>query len=148
MKYTTKTEYGLMCLIYMIKNGSAEPITIRQISGAENYSASYVEKIFQNLRSAGIVRAAHGNKGGYVLERDPSAINLKQVIEALEGETFQVFCRPDSRENIVCTHFSCCEMKSIWEGARLHLDDYFENISLQSLVRAEGVELKKAAVAS
>jgi len=134
MKYTTKTEYGLQCLLYMAKNGGIQPITIKELAGAEHYSPSYVEKIFQNLRSSNIVTAQHGNQGGYALAKSPEEISLKEIIEALEGGTFDVFCEPETREHIVCTHYCECGVTPIWLEAKRRLDEYFESITLASMM--------------
>ncbi len=140
MKYTTKTEYGLICLLYIARHSGA-PITIKQISGAEKYSQTYIEKILQGLRIAGIVKAAHGNQGGYELARSPSEISFKDIIDAIEGKTFQVFCDEHNRNQFVCTHYGGCEVKPIWQKARTLLDDYFESIKLDSLLKQPAEKL-------
>lgn len=134
MKYTTKTEYGLNCLVYMARHGGLQPITIKEISAAEKYSPTYIEKILQNLRSAKIVGAQHGNHGGYVLAKRPEEITLKEVIVALEGGTFDVFCEPETRDQIVCTHYCACGVKPVWQKAKVLLDNYFESITLEMIL--------------
>ncbi|MBP9733966.1 MAG: Rrf2 family transcriptional regulator [Candidatus Omnitrophica bacterium] len=134
MKYTTKTEYGLNCLIYMAKHGGLEPITIKEIAAAEKYSLTYIEKILQSLRAAGIVAAQHGNHGGYVLAKDTQNITLKSVIDALEGSTFDIFCEPEARDQIVCTHYCACGVKPVWQKAKSLLDDYFGSVTLEMIL--------------
>lgn len=139
MRFTTKTEYGLVCLIYMAKNSELklDPITIKELVNAEQYSLAYTEKIMQSLRGAGIVKAQHGNQGGYTLSRHPSQISLKEIIEALEGGTFEVFCKPEVREEIICTHFPACGIKPVWEKTKEVLDHLYGSISLEMLGRSE-----------
>ena len=48
-------------------------------------SLRFTLKIMRKLVAARIVRSYKGAKGGYVLTREPSAITLRQVIEAVEG---------------------------------------------------------------
>ncbi len=134
MKYTTKTEYGLNCLIYMARHGGLQPITIKEIAAAEKYSPTYIEKILQNLRAAKIVSAQHGNHGGYVLAKKPEEITLKEVIEALEGGTFDVFCEPETRDQIVCTHYCACGVKPVWQKAKSLLDGYFASVTLEMIL--------------
>ena len=99
----------------MAKNYVADRIfTVKEIVGEEQYSQAYVEKIFQNLRAADIVIAKHGNTGGYSLGRHPRDISLKDVIEALEGATFDVFCEPSVKNEMVCTHSSSCGIRPVW----------------------------------
>ena len=92
MRYTTKTEYGLMCLIYMASNSELHPITIKEIVSDEHYSQTFTEKILQKLRAGKIVSSHQGSQGGYVLARPAAEITLREVIDALEGQTFEVFC--------------------------------------------------------
>ncbi len=137
MKYTTKTEYGLMCMIYITKNQEANRITIREIAAKENYPVAYMEKILQTLRHAGLVTSQTGNHGGYVLARKPSEITLKQIIEAIEGTTFEVFCAPEVREDIVCNHICMCGAKPIWRKTKDLLDHFYDSITLEQLAKPQ-----------
>ena len=98
MRYTTKTEYGLICMVYMAQHQEKEWISIKEIAKQENYSIAYIEKILQALRQANLVTSQQGNHGGYALARRPVEITLKQIIDALEGHTFDAFCEPQVRE--------------------------------------------------
>ncbi len=133
VRYTTKTEYGLVALLYMARKPEGSCVTVKEIAGAEHYSVTYIEKIFQKLRLAEIVKAYHGNEGGYVLARNPSEITLKQVIDALEGETFDVFCKAEVREEIVCTHLSICALSPIWSKTKQTLDDLYGSITIEMI---------------
>ena len=118
MRFTTKTEYGLVCLVYMARHPEIQIFTINDIVKTEQMSTTYIEKIFQQLRAAGIVTAQHGKQGGYSLARHPSQIIIKDIIEALEGQTFDIYCAPDLRNEIVCTHFPSCSVSPIWKKTK------------------------------
>ena len=137
MRFTTKTEYGLICLIYMARQGDMklDPVSIKEIVTAEKYSPTYTEKILQHLRNAGIVSAQHGNQGGYVLARSPSEITFKEIVEALEGHTFDVFCEPDIRKEITCTHFTLCGVKPVWQKTKDILDQFYGSITLDMMAK-------------
>jgi len=139
MRFTTKTEYGLICLIYMAKHSELkfDPITIKELVAAERFPPAYTEKILQSLRSAKIVSSQHGNQGGYSLSRAPSEINLKEVIEALEGDTFEIFCEPDIRKDITCTHFPLCNVKPVWQKTKELLDRFYSSVTLEMLAKNE-----------
>ena len=135
MRFTTKTEYGLICLIYMADHAELHPITIKEIVKDEQFSQAYTEKIMQSLRSAKIVAAHHGSHGGYILARSASEITLKEIIEALEGSTFEVFCEPGVRKYIVCTHYPSCHVKPIWEKTKEILDHFYGSVTLEMLAK-------------
>ena len=133
MRFTTKTEYGLVCLAYMARHLEKEVVTVKEIAEKEHFSPAYIEKIMQGLRSANIITSHQGKEGGYSLARKPSEINLKDVIEALEGQTFEVFCEPQTREHIVCTHYCMCGVSPIWTKTKKLLDDFFGAMTLVNL---------------
>ena len=137
MRFTTRTEYGLLCMVYMAKHSDTKWISIKEMSVKENYPLAYIEKILQPLKKAGLLESQQGNHGGYALARDPSRITLKDIIEALEGGTFDVFCKPEVREDIVCTHFCLCGVKPIWRKTKKLLDDFFGSVTLEMLMKNE-----------
>jgi len=137
MRFTTKTEYGLICMIYMARQPEQTCLSIKEIAAHESYPVPYIEKILQTLRQAELVTAHHGNQGGYSLSRKPSEITLKQVIEALEGSTFEVFCMPQLREDIVCTHFCLCGVKPVWRKTKQILDEFYDSVTLEMMTQDE-----------
>jgi len=143
MRYTTKTEYGIICLIYLARHDEAgQVVPIKEIVSEEQYSLPFVEKIFQQLRGAGIVESHQGFQGGFRLARSPESITLKHIIDALEGTTYSIFCEPDIREGIVCTHLSKCGLNVIWHKSKELLDEFYQSINLKTL--AESVNLPSA----
>jgi len=137
MRFTTKTEYGLVCMAYIARHVEANLVKIKEIAQKENYPVAYLEKILQALRQAGLVVSQQGNQGGFKLARKPSEITLRQIIDALEGSTFEVFCAPESREDIVCTHFCLCGIKPVWRKTKQILDDFYGSITLDMLTKNE-----------
>lgn len=137
MKFTTKTEYGLNCLIYMARQKPGEVITIKDMADRERFSITYIEKILQKLRAAHIVISQQGNQGGFSLSKKPSEITIKEVIETLEGSTFDVYCKPKVREQIVCTHLCMCGIRPVWTKTKELLDDFYGSITLGMLAKEE-----------
>ena len=71
------------------------------------------------------------------MARRPSQITLKEVIEALEGQTFDVFCEPQVREHIVCTHFCMCGTRPVWQRTKELLDDFYNSVTLEMIANEE-----------
>ena len=133
MRFTTKTEYGLVCLVYMVRHGSLTPVTVKEIVRDEQYPSAYIEKILQSLRAAGVVSSRQGAQGGYTLSRAPELITLKEIVNALEGGLFEVFCEPDMRKNITCTHHSLCGLKPVWHLTQNTLAQLYEKVNLKMI---------------
>ncbi len=137
MKFTTKTEYGVICLIFMARHKDREVLTVRDIVRHEKLSTAYVEKIFQKFKQAGIVVSHQGHHGGYELARPPAEITFKQIVEAVEGNTFDIYCEPGVRDSITCNHFGMCGLRPIWEKSKKMLDDFYGAITLEMISRGE-----------
>jgi Rrf2 family protein len=133
MRYTTKTEYAVICLAHMAKKEWPGASTVREIAEHEGFSVPFTEKILQALRRAKIVASQQGNKGGWTLVRPASEITLKEIVEAIEGSTFEAFCDPKRRGSIVCTHYSICKLKPIWYKTKSTLDELFTKITLDKI---------------
>jgi Rrf2 family protein len=146
MKFTTRTEYGLLCMVHLAKHAEKGPMSIKEIAAKENYPVPFMEKILQALRQHKLVTAHHGNRGGYTLSRKASEITLKEVIDALEGGTFEVFCAPDKREDIVCTHFCLCGVKPVWRKTKQLLDEFYGSVTLEMMTKDE-IEMRKVLAA-
>ena len=148
MRFTTRTEYGLICLVQVANLYERQKVVpIKEMVAKEHYPLPYIEKIFQSLRAAGIVSAHHGKLGGYSLARSPSEITLKEIVDALEGGTFDVFCETGVRESIVCTHLCICGMKPVWKKTKHLLDEYYASITLDAIAKHRTVEVAHAAPA-
>ena len=136
-------------MIYMAQHKEATHMSIRELAAKEKYPVAYIEKILQQLRQAKLVTSQQGNQGGYVLARRPSEISLRNIIDALEGNTFDVFCEPQVREDIVCNHICMCGAKPIWRRTKELLDQFYDSITLEMLAKPQAeVQNLLAAVAA
>ena len=82
---TVSVEYALHCLLWLGGPGDV-PVSSRDLAEFQGISPSFVAKIFPRLEKAGLVAAAEGVRGGYVLARDPEAISVLEVVDAVEGD--------------------------------------------------------------
>jgi len=121
--------------------------TAKEIAEHEGFSVSFTEKILQGLRKAGIATSQQGNRGGWALTRPSGEITLKEIIEALEGSTFEAFCDLKHRKSIVCTHFSLCKLKPVWYKTQKTLDDLYKTITLQMIAEDVMSEIAKPELA-
>ena len=129
-------------MIYMARRAGKGWLSIKEIAAHENYPVPYLEKILQALRQAGLIASQQGKQGGYALAMKPSEITLKDIIDALEGATFEVFCAPQTREDIVCTHFCLCGIKPVWRKTKQLLDEFYGSVTLEMMTKDE-IEVRK-----
>ncbi|EJP6471688.1 Rrf2 family transcriptional regulator [Clostridium sporogenes] len=85
MKITQEADYALRVILHLSKLGYGEKVEARIISEEEELPLRFLLKLLRKLKKAGIVTSFRGVKGGYALNKQPKDINLKDVIEAIDG---------------------------------------------------------------
>jgi Rrf2 family protein len=73
-------------------NVGVGPLQVGQIAAKLGVSETHLAKVMQQLVRAGLVMSRRGPRGGFVLARDPAAIRLREVYEAVAGPLRQTEC--------------------------------------------------------
>lgn len=76
-------EYALRAVVFLAE-GSPESRTNQQIAEATRVPPSYLAKVLQGLRRAGIVHSQRGIGGGSRLVRDAGDITVLDVVNAVD----------------------------------------------------------------
>jgi Rrf2 family protein len=111
MKLSTRSRYGVRLMIALARNNSDKPIFLKDIAASEAISEKYLSLIVIPLRAAGLIHSIRGARGGYTLARDARKITLRQIMEALEGETCLVNC---VKQVSACDRVAVCPTRDIW----------------------------------
>jgi len=133
IKLSTKGRYGTRLMLNLAlhyKEGN-EAVVLKSISEEEDLSIRYLEQIIIPLKLNKLVKSVRGAGGGYTLARDPSKIDLCQIIEVLEGSCTLVDCVDDPD---FCDRATECATHEVWKEASLLLKNYFESKTLQDLI--------------
>jgi Rrf2 family protein len=85
MDVSLRTQYALRALVCLTMRRGEGVVSGRQIAEFGAIPGKYVEQVMHELRQSGFVRSRRGKGGGYVLSREPQAITVLEVVEAVEG---------------------------------------------------------------
>jgi len=85
MKLTTKSEYSLLALIYIARNGKDRFVKIEDICDQYAISKKYLEQLFVVLKQTRLVRTKRGAQGGYALARPADTITLAEIFRLMDG---------------------------------------------------------------
>jgi Rrf2 family iron-sulfur cluster assembly transcriptional regulator len=144
MKINKQDEYGLRILLRIARSTTDVGLSIPQLSELEGMSQPYVGKIARMLRIAGFVESTRGQKGGYILAKEPNKIIIKDVISSLGGNLFnKEFCNEHSGEIKFCTNSVDCSIRSLWTILQYTVDKVLANITLNDLIGSEGDAMNK-----
>ena len=135
MRVTTKGRYALRAMINLAQNDGIKPLSIKKITEVEDLSPIFLEQIFTRLKKFGLIESVRGAGGGFRLSRDPSEINVKDILEAVEeGIRLTPCCSSDSVEADQCDRINDCMATRFWNGANDHVMEYFRNYSLARVI--------------
>lgn len=90
-RFRKKTEYGLMMVTLLARAGKEKVVSVRAMQEL-GLPRSFLVKIARDLIKHKLIAAKEGRGGGYQLVVDPEKVNLKQVVEAMEGEVATAGC--------------------------------------------------------
>jgi len=135
MRISTKGDYGIRALIELAHHyGEARPTQSSEIAARQKVPESYLEQLLTTLRKAGFIRSVRGPQGGHALIRDPRALRVSEVIEALEGSIIVVDCLDDSS---ACNKNGGCAQQAMWSAVRDAILGVLDNTTIADLAERE-----------
>lgn len=143
IRLSTKGRYGTRLMLNLAARYTedGDAVILKSISEEENISIRYLEQIIIPLKINKLVKSIRGAGGGYTLARDPSKINLREILHALEGTCCLVECVEDPAS---CERSDICATYEVWKDATQLLKGYFEAITLADLVKTSEKKRRKA----
>lgn len=134
MKFSTRSTYGLRAMIKLAKNWGKGSISLANIAKTENISLGYLERIFSKLKGAGLVESTKGASGGYKLVKNPSSINILDIIEVLEGREGLFHCMVEKKGKTYCSEKCDCKGTMALEKIQEAINASLKNIKLNNLL--------------
>lgn len=136
MKVSTRGRYAIRVMLDLAEHDQSEYIPLIDIAKRQEISEKYLEAIVSLLVKAGLLTALRGKRGGYRLTRTPDQYTLKDILQTTEGAFAPVACLEE--EVNTCMRASECKTLKVWTDFQKLVNDYFESITLQSLMGEEG----------
>jgi len=132
MQITKAEAYGIFGVIHLAHQDKGRVVPLSEIAEAQDVPEKFLAKIFQNLTKTGIVRSHRGVKGGFTLDKNPQDLNIRQVVEAIQGPYHIIRCLPDKD---CCQRSDSCAVRVVMEKAEQKLLEVFENHTIADLVK-------------
>lgn len=134
MRLSTKGRYGSRLMLELALNYGKGAVLLKDIARRQEISEGYLEHIVPPLKVAGLIKSTRGAHGGYMLAKNPSEINLKDVVGTLEGSLYPVECvdNPD-----ICHRVPSCVTRDIWQKLGDNISQTLESITLNDMVQSQ-----------
>ena len=134
MRLTTKGRYAVMAMADLALYKDNGPISLSDISLRQNISLPYLEQIFIKLKDSNLVKSTRGAKGGYILEKPANDIKISNIISAVDEEVKMLNCKKESKKG--CNNKSTkCITHNLWDQLDQHINNFFEKVKLQDLIK-------------
>ena len=134
MKLTTKGRYAVMAMADLALYKNNGPTSLTDISLRQNISLPYLEQIFIKLKDSNLVKSTRGAKGVYILEKPAYEIRISNIISAVDEEVKTLNCNKESKKG--CNNKSTkCITHNLWDQLDQHINNFFERVKLQDLVK-------------
>ena len=140
MKLTTKGRYAVMAMADLASYQNGKPVSLIDISLRQNISLSYLEQLFSKLKNEKLVKSVRGASGGYVLEKNPKDIKLSNIIFAVDEQVRTLNCKKESKRG--CNgRTTKCITHNLWDQLEQHINKFFDNVSLNDLLKQKHTDI-------
>ena len=129
MRITQEADYAVRIIDCLARQNKR--LDARTVSEMTGVTLRFTLKILRKLGLNGIVKSFKGVQGGYELAREPAQINMRQVIEAVDGPIVINRClsgvMPCSQTEGECG----CFYHKIFSDVSKSIQEKFESINFE-----------------
>ena len=129
---STRGRYALRVMIDLAEHSDGNYICMKDIASRQAVSIKYLERIMSELTKAGLLDGVHGKGGGYRLTKSPDEYRVGDILRITEGGLAPVACLALGAEP--CERVEQCRTVSMWRGYEKLTNDYFDGITIGSLM--------------
>jgi Rrf2 family iron-sulfur cluster assembly transcriptional regulator len=108
-------------------------VSLTELSKRQDISLAYLEQLFVKLRRAGLVESVRGPGGGYRLAREPMAIRVVEVLEAVD-ETVSAMHTGAGASGAVSGSKAQSLTNRLWEGLSAHVYVFLHQTRLSDVI--------------
>lgn len=142
MRVTKWGECGILCAVHLAQRYDEPPVGAHDIANSQQLDLQYTHQVLQRLRKGGLIESSRGPRGGYRLARPPSAVTLKDILYAAEGETFEIICdyaplHPQANKEFSCSTQQGCSLHEVWRELREAIDSFLDAKTLEQLIHED-----------
>jgi Rrf2 family iron-sulfur cluster assembly transcriptional regulator len=140
MKLTTKGRYAVTAMLDLALHTDVGPVSLAEISSRQEISLSYLEQLFARLRRRNLVVSIRGPGGGYRLGREPDAVFVSDVVDAVNESLDTTRCK--NRGD--CQNGEMCLTHHLWSDLSDQIHQFLSEISLADLMKKREIQVVAA----
>ena len=130
LEFNRRTDYAIRACLRLATSRD-RLLSSRRIAADTDVSERFLARILVELVGAGIVEARLGRTGGYRLRRPPADLTLRELVEAVEGQSSSPRCVLRQQ---ACQPGEPCSIHPVWAAARRGILDVLAGTTIADLV--------------
>jgi FeS assembly SUF system regulator len=137
MRLSSLADYAVVMMAACARHCGEARSNAAQLAEETGIPLPTVQKLVSKLSHAGLLRSVRGAGGGFKLARPAAAINLADVIEAIEGPIALTSCVDTERhaKGEHCGLEGACKVQPHWALVNGAVRGALANVSLTSVTR-------------
>lgn len=132
MNITQETDYAVRAVLILAQEGDEAKLDAKTIAEKGGIPLRFLLKLLRKLIHAELVKSYRGVNGGYSLVKKSKDINLKNIIEAVEGPIAINKCLTKDGE-CNANRISFCTIHKELERLQNIICDELEKVTLEEL---------------
>ena len=133
MQITRETDYAIRCVLHLSLD-SERTYMVEEIAEARGVPRSFLAKILQKLKRAGIVMSFRGVKGGFKLSKPSAEITILDVVDVMQGGVTVNICVQDDE---LCKYSGECAAHEVWMDVRDIVESKLKVHDFESLAKRQ-----------
>jgi Rrf2 family protein len=131
VRVSAKADYAVRAMIELVASSEDAPVKGERVSHSQDIPLRFLENILSELRHAGLVQSRRGTDGGYWLAKPADAINIADIIRAVDGPLATVRGEPADELDYTA---DAKPLQEVWIALRAHIREILEAVTLAHVV--------------
>lgn len=143
MILSKKTRYAIISLTRLAREFGKGPVQIKQIADEEKIPQKFLENILLEMRKLGILGSRLGKSGGYFMIRNPSDVNLAEIVRHFEGTIALMYCVSEKAYQPCefCKDEASCGVRKVFKEVRDSSYEILKRTTFETLIKGSPEEL-------
>jgi FeS assembly SUF system regulator len=153
LRLTNLADYAVIIMLHTA-HAEGNLVTAAFVAHFTNIPLPTVAKVAGLLAKAGLLKSQRGASGGFQLSKPPEAINVAEIVEAVDGPIALTQCVEPKhldhthKTNADCALQSHCAMQAPWQVINQRVRNALLDVRLSDLPRPMAAPMQNAAANS
>ena len=90
--FSRQCEYAIQAVLYLALKPAGEMTSAKELTKKLDIPYHFISKILQNLTYKKLIQSQTGPTGGFALAKSAQKIQIKEIVEAIDGEEYSKKC--------------------------------------------------------